>query len=219
MTPEQEQRWKALAPWRTHWSFDGAAPGEWQDNGDRVQQFLDCFGTRFGRVLKLSCLEGAHTYVLAKHVERVVVIEGRRANLLKTALVGEILGAWAELWHEDLETAELSEHGQFDAIFCAGLLYHLRAPWRLLEQCITVSPALFLWTHYSDRNEASTSGRKGHWHAEGGSVTCGLSEQSFWMTRVCLFEELTRVGYTIKVVHEDEGHPQGPAITLACERR
>lgn len=40
--------------------------------------------------------------------------------------------------------------GQFDAVFCSGLLCHLPEPWKLIEQMPRIAPKLFIWTHYPD---------------------------------------------------------------------
>ncbi len=220
MTPEQRERWQALAPWHTR-SIEGVElGGAWQDDGLRVRQFLARFGSTPGDVLELSCLEGAHTYALAKHCRSVAALEGRDANAQRALFVGELLGAGNVLIRAaNLETEDLARHGRFDAVFAAGILYHLPNPRRLIRQCAAVSDRLFLWTHLADREEVRRIEGVGRWYAEGQSSTCGLSARSFWPTLRTLRGWLQAERYHVDTVHEEPDHPSGPAITLACTRR
>ncbi len=218
MTGEQEQRWQALAPWYTRWTFgERDYGGDWQDDGMRVKQFHARFGLHRGRVLELSCLEGAHTTELARHCDGLLALEGRQANVERTRLVLEVLDVTnVEVSLADLETVKLAEYGRFDAVFCVGLLYHLVNPGRLLWHCQNVSNALFLWTHYSLTEELPG----GRWYAEDSdSPTSGLSRRSFWPTRPVLLDWLNGAYSSVEVIAEQLDHPHGPAITLACERR
>jgi Methyltransferase domain. len=124
-------------------------------------------------ILELGSLEGAHSFILAQHpgVSRVLAVEGREANLRKARLVQELLQIRnVEFIQENLENADLTASGEFNAVFCCGLLYHLQQPWKLIAQLAKVAPILFIWTQYAAENEATdlANGLRGKTHIEGG---------------------------------------------------
>lgn len=107
-----------------------------------MQQFFESF-PNLRSILELGSPEGGHTFVLAGHpgVERVLAIEGRLANVEKAKFIGSLLGiSNVEFKQANLEELELTSLGQFDAIFCCGLLYHLPEPWKLISQAPLVAP-------------------------------------------------------------------------------
>jgi SAM-dependent methyltransferase len=149
---EIAERFAALGPWSTRFVVDGEAFGGALDYSDdrRVATFFHWFGVP-RTILELSSFEGAHTLELAAPgtSENVFGLDGRADNVERARLVAELLGRGnIEFAVEDLEHAELARYGRFDAVFCAGLLYHLVSPWRLLAEIGTVSDRLFLDTHY-----------------------------------------------------------------------
>lgn len=178
-------------------------------------------------ILELGSLEGGHTIglALAPGVRRVLGVEGREKNLAKARLALRLMKAQkAELVQADLEIADLKTFGTFDAVFCSGLLYHLPAPWKLIEQFPAVSPHLFLWTHYCHDEQADTglAGFRGRIQSEGGAdePLSGLSADSFWPTLGSLIKMLTTVGFsTVHLLHNDIAHPDGPAVTLGAFTR
>ncbi len=190
----------------------------------RIPQFFQSV-PRPKTILELGSLEGAHTVQLAAHpgVERVVAIEGRAANIHKAELVQRLLGVPnAEFVEANLETTALASFGQFDAVFCSGLLYHLPEPWKLVEQLPRVAPALFIWTHYADDLHAGEirEGLRGKIHREGGpdEPLSGMSATAFWPTLGSLMKLLTVSGYrTIHVIENDPTHPNSPAVTLVAK--
>jgi 2-polyprenyl-3-methyl-5-hydroxy-6-metoxy-1,4-benzoquinol methylase len=98
----------------------------------RVVQLLDdLFGGRLEglRVLDLACLEGMYALEVAARGARVVAIEGREANLAKAGFAARALGLEERIDFQLGDVRELSRerHGEFDAILCLGILYHLDA--------------------------------------------------------------------------------------------
>jgi hypothetical protein len=221
---EIAERFAALAPWRTRFEVDGVTyGGELDYTGDRrIAIFAEWFGAP-RTILELSSFEGGHTLRLAapEATERVLGIEGRKENVERARLVEELLGRGnAEFVVADLETADLSVHGRFDAAFCAGLLYHLVAPWRLLGEIARVADRLFLDTHYWTGEETvEVDGYRGGWFDEGGyeDPLSGLDPRSFWLTRDSLLEALADAGWAVRhVVDHADWAGAGARIWLGC---
>jgi hypothetical protein len=210
--------------WITQFVINGiASGGDYQVASDgRVRQFLERF-PNVRTILELGSLEGGHTFTLARHecVERVVAVEGRVANIDKAKFNGSLLGVSnVQFTQANLEQLELLTLGNFDAIFCCGLLYHLPEPWKLISQAPLVAPSLFIWTVYANDNEATVEidGLQGKEYVEGGlnEPLSGLSPKSIWLTLPSLLELLKRSGYGNIEVLEKSQNPHGPAVSLAA---
>jgi SAM-dependent methyltransferase len=211
-------------PWITRFVIDGVATGGDYEiiNDRRVQQFLERF-PNVHTILELGSLEGGHTFMLARHpgVERILAIEARAANIEKSKFIGSLLGiSNVEFRQANLEHLQLANIGNFDAVFCCGLLYHLPEPWKLISQAPLVAPSLFVWTVYANENEATIEigGLRGREHVEGGlnEPLSGLSPKSIWLTLPSLLELLKRSGYREIDILEKAQNPNGPAVSLAA---
>jgi hypothetical protein len=188
-----------------------------------VERFFR-FTPNAATILELGALEGAQTFILAERpgVKKVVALEGRAANLRKARFVREILRVEnAEFAQANLEEADLSGYGTFDAVFCCGLLYHLPKPWELLQRLPSIAPTLFLWTVYAAENEATElpNGMRGKIQIEGGpdEPLSGLSPSATWLTLGSLITALTRSGYeSVHVIDNDLAAVNGPAVTIGA---
>ncbi len=167
------ERFAALGPWSSRFTIGEEELGGEFDYGEdwRIQMFFRGFEAP-RTILELSSFEGAHTLQLAapETTERVLGLEGRPENVARSRLVAELLARGnTEFEVEDLETVDLASYGRFDAVFCAGLLYHLEAPWRLLAEIARISDCLFLDTHHWNEPEVvEVEGHRGGWFEEGG---------------------------------------------------
>lgn len=226
-------------PWVTKFVIGGEEYGGKIDamHDPRVDQFFRAFPDA-GRILELGSLEGGHTFSLASrpHVSRVLGIEGRRESVERARFVRQLLGMTnVEFEVANVETADLASFGEFDAVFCSGLLYHLPEPWRLIENVSKVSPNLFLWTHYASGDVSEAGGRalkgaenamangfKGWAYRERGLADplSGMSPSSFWPTLEGLKAMLKRNGFgEIEVIRDNPNNLDGPAVTLAASVR
>jgi SAM-dependent methyltransferase len=133
---EIEERY---GPWTAHniRLADGVYTISPEPSGDevklrRVVQLVDdVFGRVEGlRVLDLACLEGMYALELAARGADVVAIEGREANLEKARFAARALELEGRIDFQLGDVRDLSRerHGEFDAILCLGILYHLDAP-------------------------------------------------------------------------------------------
>ena len=216
-----------LAPWIFQFRIDGRDYGGGiSARGDgRIDQFFR-YAPETKTILELGSLEGAQTFLMAQRpgVTRILGLEGREANLRKARFVQQLLQAQnVEFAQANLEVADLTAFGKFDAIFCCGLLYHLPEPWKLIEQTAVIAPTLFIWTQYAAENEAHDvgGGLRGKIQGEGGpgDPLSGMSATSTWLTLDSLRTLLANSGYKeIEIIHDDPAHPNGPAVTIGASR-
>jgi hypothetical protein len=219
------EEFKGLAPWIFQFRIDGQDYGGGiSAAGDaRIDQFFR-FAGEAATILELGSLEGAQTFLLAERsgVRRVFALEGRERNLRKARFVQKLLQVRnVEFAQANLEQAELSRFGKFDAVFCCGLLYHLPEPWKLIAQLSAVAPALFIWTQYAAEEEAVDVGHglRGKIHGEGGpdEPLSGMSATATWLTLASLRSVLKASGYKrIDIIHDDPKHANGPAVTIGA---
>jgi len=224
---ELGRKFAELGPWIYQFQIRGLTYGGGISavGDDRIRQFFQ-FAPNPASILELGALEGAHSFILAQHpgVSRVLAVEGREANLRKARLVQELLQIRnVEFIQENLENADLTASGEFDAVFCCGLLYHLPQPWKLIAQLAKVAPILFIWTQYAAENEASdlANGLRGKTHIEGGpsEPLSGMSATAIWLTLDSLRRVLRESGYNkIEVIQDDPRHANGPAVAIGARR-
>jgi SAM-dependent methyltransferase len=222
-----DNEFKKFGPWVTKFVIDGKEYGGDFDalNDKRLEWFFQNFSDT-STILELGSLEGGHTFSLARHpsVKRVLGIEGRESNIHRAQFVQQLLKVDnVEFISANLEKANLVSWGQFDAVFCVGLLYHLPDPLSLIEQISQVSKNLFIWTHYADPAKADkvVNGYRGLLYQEYGMADSlsGMSAKSFWPTLEALTEMLNRYGFTtINIIEDNPLHPHGPSITLAAKK-
>lgn len=211
-------------PWITKFEIQGKTYGGNFDamNDARVAQFFEQL-PNVKTVLELGSLEGGHSFALAKNdqVTSVKAIEIRPANIEKAKFVQNLLGdTKVDFIEADLEKVKLTDFGQFDAVFCSGLLYHLPKPWELLEQFKDISPNVFIWTQYADEKSAKkvVNGYRGKWYREGSWLDplSGRSRYSFWLSLGSLMQILTESDFKQTFIIENNlTHQNGWAITLA----
>lgn len=190
-------------PWVTRFVIKGVELGGNFDPsvGDRVGQLFQAF-PEVRTILELGSLEGGHTFDLAQRpgVTRVLAAEARTANISKARFVQELLQVPnVEFVEVNLERADLTIFGSFDAVFCSGVLYHLPEPWKLISEIRRVSSRLFIWTHYVPEADADivVGELRGKEHLEGGpdEPLSGMSSKSLWLTLPSLMTVLKSAGF------------------------
>ena len=212
-----------LAPWWFRFELgDDIFGGEIPRDTAKVDTFfewLERCGGSAATILELGSHEGSHTLQLAERpgVTRVLGLEGREDNLARARFVQRVYGVPnIEFRLVNLETIDLSPLGGFDAVFCAGLLYHLPEPWTLIARLAPISRWLFLDTHYAASDEVVLGPYRGRWHREGPDPLSGLSAVSFWFTFKHLTMLLLEQGFVIHFV-TDYQTSNGPRLWLLAE--
>jgi hypothetical protein len=214
-------------PWVTRFVVGSEAYGGDYDaaSDERLGQFFESFpGAR--TILELGSLEGGHTLQLAQRagVQRVLGIEGRQASIDRARYAQSLLEVSnVEFMQANLERLNLSRLGQFDVVFCVGILYHMPQPWKLIDKMAHISAGLFVWTHYVQDDQARDmpNGFKGLTINESGpsDPLSGLSRKCFWPTFDSLLAMLRKYGFmSVRLINKDPKHPHGPAVTLAATK-
>lgn len=110
-----------------------------------------CPGPRHG--VELFCADGYYaTIALREGADSVLGVDLNELYLLQAALMARLQGTDGKLTFKNLDVLDLT--GEFDFAVCAGGLYHLDDPARLLKQLRSnVKHALVIQTVYSMANE------------------------------------------------------------------
>jgi hypothetical protein len=224
-----DQEFDKLGPWITKFYIDGVACGGDFDasNDPRIDQFFQYFPDA-KTILELGSLEGGHTFRLAERA-KVLGLEGRQKNIDKALYMQKLLGIRnIDFRLTNLEEDDLSSYGQFDAVMCCGILYHMPRPWLLLKQISHITNKVFIWTHYAEEANSEFEGYPGCWYPEkryrGSRIfnksnpLSGLSAKSYWLTMDALVSILKSFGFSIIDVIELTESEAGKSVTLAAQR-
>ncbi len=167
------------------------------------------------RILDLACLEGLYGIELALQGAKVVGIEARQVSLEKARFVKRALNLTnLELVQDDVRHISAERYGRFDAVLCAGILYHLDVPdvFQFIERIFEMSTDFTVFeTHVSvsakevqhyrgrgyfgfsfpEHSPASTADEKAKrlW-----SSIDNL--KAFWFTKPSLLNFLSHTGFT-----------------------
>jgi SAM-dependent methyltransferase len=94
------------------------------------------------RILDLACLDGQFSIECALQGAEVVGIEAREASVVKARFAQEVLGLERlEFVQDDVRNLSVERYGEFDAVICSGILYHLDTPdvFHLIERTFDVT--------------------------------------------------------------------------------
>lgn len=169
-------------------------------------------------IIDLGCLEGGYTVEFARHGYDALGLEVRELNIGKCRYVEQRAGL-DNLRFVRADARDLADFGTFDAVFCAGLLYHLDDPIefvRLLGQ--VTKRVLILDTHVAMARRprywrkrlsrmAVHEGVPGRWYddypdaASPESMESAVdasygNPRSFWVEKMHLIQELREAGFS-----------------------
>jgi SAM-dependent methyltransferase len=169
------------------------------------------------RLADLGCLEGGYAVEFARMGFQVLGLEVRPTNFEACRYVK----ANTHLPNLDFvldDAWNLPQYGQFDAIFCCGLLYHLDRPREFLNILAHVTKrSLIVQTHFSTEvpvgkfnlsDISENEGLRGRWYTEYGSdgefldrenrkFSSWGNHRSFWLTRESLLQAIQDVGFDL----------------------
>lgn len=167
------------------------------------------------RILDLGSLEGFYSLEFASHGAEVVAVEGRESNNAHARFAAEVLGFQnVKFITDDVRNLSPEKYGQFDVVFCSGILYHLAGTdaCRFLAMITKVCKRLAIIDTHVGLNPDHTIRWEGHSysgfayreHAREDAPELKASrkwaslenEISFWFTRPSLLNLLRDVGFT-----------------------
>ena len=153
-----------FGPWITKVQINGKNYGGEYDasNDRRVLEFISELKKAHGEnskisILECGCLEGGHTIKLSQAFvnSSITAVDARDENLQKAIFHANLHGiSNVEFKTVDLETETKIFESNYTAIFCVGLLYHLRNPDKFLARCAKSSQMIWISTVISSENDA-----------------------------------------------------------------
>ena len=175
------------------------------------------------RVADLGALEGGYSVALARAGYQVTAIEARQRNILKCCHVAANTDLPNLTFIQD-DVRNLPLYGEFDAVLCSGLLYHLDRPVDFLNMLGSVTKRLLiLKTHYSVHPETLNEGKAGHWYTENPSEESVWSSwennRSFWLAYPHLLDAVSAAGFTQINPHQGAEPVTGFEQTLLTATR
>lgn len=154
-----------------------------------------------GTVADLGCYEGGYAVEFARAGYDVTGIESKTVNFAKCEYVAKNVNLPGLHFIQE-DARDLAKHGQFDAVFCAGLLYHLDCPSAFLTMLGQVTRRVaIIQTHYATFCDAQHEGRQGWWYDDfPGQRDLWGSEgnlRSFWLAVEELLQAVREAGFGI----------------------
>src|SRR5438874_7274054 len=231
-------QFEALGPWITGFELGGNHyGGQYRaDTDSRVLRFIRTFRKRLAasnrgrdqplRILECGCLEGGHTSVLAQAFPEaeITAVDVRETSLEKAKFILSASGITnVRLTKENLNEPSPALSQQYDAIFCVGLLYHLRDPAAFLTRAAQATGFLWLSTVVCAEPEATTveDNFRGRFFGEAVEhPLSGVDPQSFQPTIGSLADMLWAAGFNEILLLEKSMTPDGngPAVLLKAEK-
>jgi len=233
--------------WASRLPLPGVRAGQAELFEDhRVDWAIEALGGVSGaRCLELGPLEGGHSYMLERAgASQVVAVEANKDAYLKCLITKELLALQRCTFLCGEAICYLDATGdQFDICWCAGILYHMVEPVRLIDLISRRASRLYMWTHYYDATKLQGGEPKSrpfvngqvadevymgfrhqlHRHEYGaatrlGGFWGGTRPHSNWLTLDGILGALEHFGWSEIQSQVDEGHPHGPAVNLVATR-
>ncbi len=170
------------------------------------------------RVADLGCLEGGYAVEFARAGYEVLGVEARATNIAKCEIVRQKMGLPNLRFVQD-DVRKLAQHGSFDIVFCAGLLYHLDEPVSFLRTLGELTnKLLFVQTHYAIVDDSYAEhplsplceheGKLGRWFMEHPAGSTAAQHEhnvwasygnakSFWLEKKHLLQAIKDAGFDL----------------------
>lgn len=167
------------------------------------------------RLVDLGCCEGGYSVGFARLGMEVLGIEVRPSNFAACQYVKDNVEL-ANLNFVKDDVWNLARYGEFDAVFCCGLLYHLDRPQEFLKLVsANCRRAALFNTHFAPRGKTDRfslspvcehEGLQGRWYAEFPEGDAGRDDmrwaswnnsRSFWLLREHLAKAIAQAGFPL----------------------
>lgn len=179
-------------------------------------------------VLELGCFEGHHTCALVERAKRVIAIDSRIENVVKTVVRCSMFGYRPEVELLNLEE-ELPQDIDLkcDVLHHVGVLYHLTNPVKhLVELCANTQKLIMLDTHIArpdgELSSYQSNGKnyKYQSYSEPGrdAPFAGMEDHAKWLLETDLVDLLKECGFEDVDVVERRDERNGLRILLYAKR-
>lgn len=194
----------------------------------RIIKLDELFRLKDKDVLEFGCFEGVHTVGLSMFTERVVAVDSRIENVVKTIVRSAFFGYSPTVFKCDLEKPnEFALLPQADVLHHVGVLYHLVDPVsHLLGLGGVVRQGIMLDTHFARPEKLRLTyvarGRtfKYRHSDEGGKseVFSGMGNHAKWLTLDTIVSLLSEAGFSAIEHLEEHEERNGPRVLLFARR-
>jgi 2-polyprenyl-3-methyl-5-hydroxy-6-metoxy-1,4-benzoquinol methylase len=195
----------------------------------RIVELDRRFPLRDRAVLEIGCFEGIHTVALAQRAARLVAVDSRIENVVKTIVRCAMFGVHPLVLRWDVEGPAPPPllGASWDVVHHVGVLYHLTDP---VDHLRRISPlvkdAIMLDTHIAPDGEAKweyQSGGRRHRHyryREGGRAEpfAGMADHAKWLILDDLKELLSDCGFRNIDVASLNMERNGPRALIYANR-
>jgi hypothetical protein len=194
----------------------------------RIQNMDQAFKLNGKTVLEMGCFEGVHTVGLLGFGAKVVAVDSRIENVVKTIIRAAMFGYSPKVFLCNLDlAADLAGLPQADLIHHVGVLYHLKDPVRhLLALGKVAGEGIMLDTHVAVPDTAlgtyEVDGQQYRYqhYKEGGraEVFSGMYDHAKWLLQSDIEAVLHRAGFASVEVIEERQERNGQRILLFARR-
>ncbi len=179
-------------------------------------------------VLEIGCHEGIHTAALCSLASRVLAVDSRIENVVKTIVRCALLGHMPQVCVWDVEGETPSAYSPAcDILHHVGVLYHLSDPIRHLHSVLPfVRKGLMLDTHVATEETATEeyaiNGRVYRYrrYREGGRQDpfSGMRDHAKWLREADLVATIRDAGFREVAVAEQRSERNGPRVLMFAAR-
>jgi tRNA (mo5U34)-methyltransferase len=171
----------------------------------RIIRLHERFDLSDKSVLEVGCFEGVHTVGLLQYAKKVIAIDSRIENVVKTMVRAGFFGLSPTVFKCDLESeGEEMNFLKADILHHVGVLYHLKDPVRHLQSLGEyIGTGLMLDTHIAREEEADKSYEvdgviyRYKQYKEGGhqDVFSGMYDHAKWLRKEDIESLLNQAGF------------------------
>jgi SAM-dependent methyltransferase len=179
-------------------------------------------------VLEVGCFEGIHTIALLGYGAKVIGIDSRIENVVKTMIRTWSFGFEAKVFKCDVEQgADFAKLPEVDITQHMGVLYHLVDPVTHLKNLLTrTRKAIMLDSHYALEHEATntyhvagTEYRYKHfWEGGREAAFAGMYDHAKWLLLDSIIDILKSLGFLRVEIAELRDERNGARVLLFAER-
>jgi 2-polyprenyl-3-methyl-5-hydroxy-6-metoxy-1,4-benzoquinol methylase len=222
-----KEQFDSYGQWKTQFIIEGQKYGGMHSyKGDpRIRDFF-AWCDKHESILELGSCEGGHTALLSEKAQSVIGIEGKEHLIKRAQFAMQALG----ISNCEFRKANFDEcisisgilESPVDAVFCSGILYHLKSPWNLIKEISKVTDRLYLATHYATEKDAFCVGYCGKFMEDGSPDDwAGITPYAFWFTLPSLMDCLEDNGFHVEHIMDWKkfGTSPYPMAGMFCRRK